>query len=91
MAREQPMREARLKSALKVSAETQPPRRVRGSITVQSVKKHALDTFGTLQKAEHWLNRPNPLFSGKTPRQILQADPSLVEAELVRIDYGVYA
>lgn len=60
-------------------------------VTAQSVEKHAHDTFGTLEKAEHWLNRPNPLFDGKTPRQVLQADPYWVEAELVRIDYGVYA
>lgn len=60
-------------------------------VTAESVEKHALDTFGTVEKAEHWLNRPNPLFSGKTPRQVLRADPSWVEAALVRIDYGVYA
>jgi Protein of unknown function (DUF2384) len=61
------------------------------TVTAQSVEEHALDTFGTVEKAEHWLNRPNPLFSGKTPRQVLRVDPSWVEAALVRIDYGVYA
>lgn len=60
-------------------------------MTVESAEKHVLDTFGTPEKAEHWLSRPNPLFGGKTPRQVLQADPSWVEAALVRIDNGVYA
>ena len=65
--------------------------RTRQPITAQFVTKHALDTFGTVEKAEHWLNRPNPLLHGKTPFQIMQADPSGVEAALVRIDHGVYA
>jgi uncharacterized protein (DUF2384 family) len=55
-----------------------------------SVAAHALATFGTPEKAEHWLNRPNPLFQGKTPRQVIEVDLVGVEAELVRIDHGVY-
>ncbi len=61
------------------------------SITARSVTEHAQDTFGTSEKAAHWLNRPNRLFDGKTPRQVMRVDPASVEAELVRIDYGVYA
>lgn len=34
-------------------------------ITAQSVKAHALDTFGSAEKAEHWMSRPNPLFHPK--------------------------
>jgi uncharacterized protein (DUF2384 family) len=60
------------------------------AITFRSVQAHALDTFGSAEKAEHWMNRPNPLFRGKTPKQVLESDPSSVESELVRIDYGVY-
>ena len=60
------------------------------SVKARSVEEHAVDTFGTVEKARHWFNRPNPIFGGKTPQQVLQADPSRVEAELVRIDYGVY-
>ena len=59
-------------------------------ITAQSVEAHALDTFGSAVKAEHWLSRPNPVFQGKTPRQIIKVEPSAVEAALVRIDHGVY-
>lgn len=60
------------------------------AITAQSVKAHALDTFGSAEKAEHWMNRPNPLLDRKTPLQVIECDPSSVEAALVRIDYGVY-
>jgi uncharacterized protein (DUF2384 family) len=59
-------------------------------ITAQSIKAHALDTFGTAEKAEHWMSRPNPLFHRKTPLRVIQSDPSSVEAELVRIDHGFY-
>lgn len=60
------------------------------AITAQSVKAHALDTFGSAEKAEHWMSRPNSLLHRKTPLQVIQSDPSSVEAALVRIDYGVY-
>jgi uncharacterized protein (DUF2384 family) len=59
-------------------------------ISRTSIAAHALATFGTAGKAEHWMNRPNPLFQGKTPRQVIEFDLVAVEAELVRIDHGVY-
>jgi uncharacterized protein (DUF2384 family) len=59
-------------------------------ITRESVSAHALETFGSSEKAQHWLNRPNPLFQGKTPAEVVKIDPMLIEAELVRIDHGVY-
>jgi uncharacterized protein (DUF2384 family) len=61
------------------------------AITSKSVAEHARDTFGTKEKAAHWMNRPNALFGGKAPIQVIKVDPISVEAELVRIDYGVYA
>jgi uncharacterized protein (DUF2384 family) len=61
-----------------------------GDISRGSVAAHALATFGSLEKAQHWMNRPNPLFDGKTPSQMLASDLIDVEAELVRIDHGVY-
>jgi len=64
--------------------------RERKEISPDSVAAHALATFGTSEKAEHWLNRANPLFQGKTPRQVIEFDLVGVEAELVRIDHGVY-
>ena len=60
------------------------------TITARSVKAHALDTFGSEKKAGHWMNRPNGLLGGKTPLQVVESDPSQVEAALIRIDHGVY-
>lgn len=74
-----------------ISRESSPSTASEKNITMQSVRLHALDTFGTAKKSELWLNRTNPLFNGKTPLEVAKADPSWVEAELVRIDYGVYA
>jgi uncharacterized protein (DUF2384 family) len=65
-------------------------RRRSGELSRDSVAAHALATFGTPEKAQHWMNRPNPLFHGKTPAQVIEFDLVEVEAELVRIDHGVY-
>jgi RNA polymerase sigma-70 factor, ECF subfamily len=51
---------------------------------------HAAETFGSAEKADHWLNRPNHVFQGRTPRATLATDPQSVEIELSRIDHGVY-
>jgi uncharacterized protein (DUF2384 family) len=59
-------------------------------VTAETVKAHALEAFGNAGKAEHWIQRPNRLFQGRTPLQMLQTDPRSVEAELVRIEHGVY-
>jgi len=56
----------------------------------ESIAVHALDTFGSPEKASHWMNRPNPLFQGKAPVEMIEFDIVGVEAELVRIDHGVY-
>ena len=62
----------------------------RQEISPASIDAHALATFGSMEKARHWMNRPNPLFQGKTPAQVMRTDPVGVEAELVRIDHGIY-
>lgn len=59
----------------------------------EPILRHALDTFGSEEKALHWLERANPLLGGSTPIEILQTDPArreLVEDELTRIDHGVF-
>lgn len=64
---------------------------VRGrEISRDSVAAHALATFGSPEKVQHWMNRRNPLFHGKTPAEVVEFDLVGVEAELVRIDHGVY-
>lgn len=58
--------------------------------TRESVAGHALATLGSPEKAEHWMNRPSPLFHGRTPAQVIEVDLVGLEAELGRIDHGVY-
>ncbi len=53
------------------------------------VLAHAVDTFGTWERAKAWLNRPNRVFGNQTALQVLTQDPSAVEEELVRIDHGM--
>ena len=58
----------------------------------QEVIMHAFETFGSEERAWHWLERPN-LFAGAAPIDILQTDPGiyeLVEDELMRTNYGVF-
>lgn len=56
----------------------------------ESVSKHALETFGTNEKLESWMNRRNPIFGNATPREMIALDPRAVEVELTRIDHGIY-
>jgi len=46
--------------------------------------------FGDVEKTDHWLRRPNRLFQGRSPLEMLEVDTAAVEAELVRIEHGVY-
>ena len=59
-------------------------------ISPELIAAHALATFGSAEKARHWMNRPNPFFQGRKPIQVMRTDAVAVEAELVRIDHGVY-
>jgi hypothetical protein len=72
------------------TVESNPARGSGGSLSRDSIAAHALVTFGSPEKAQHWMKRPNPLFHGKTPAQVIEFDLVGVEAELVRIDHGVY-
>ena len=61
-----------------------------GGHTDVAVLAHAHETFGSQEKANHWLRRPNHVFQGRTPLEVVGSDPQAVEIELTRIDYGVY-
>jgi hypothetical protein len=61
-----------------------------GSHTDAAVLAHAFETFGSREKANHWLRRPNRVFQGRTPLEAVASDPEAVEIELTRIDDGVY-
>jgi putative toxin-antitoxin system antitoxin component (TIGR02293 family) len=54
---------------------------------------HAVDTFGTEERASRWMRISLSELGNRTPEEILMDDPknSEVEAILTRIDYGVYS
>ena len=69
------------------------PGRVEVPPEAQEILTHAFETFGSAEKAWHWLERPNTLFAGASPLHLLQTDPAqyeLIDDELTRIDYGVF-
>jgi len=53
---------------------------------------HAVDTFGTEERALCWLRQPLAELGERTPERVLIDNPQsdAVEAILARIDYGVY-
>jgi putative toxin-antitoxin system antitoxin component (TIGR02293 family) len=54
--------------------------------------QHALDTFGTEERALRWMRQPLAELGERTPEEVLMEDgqSEAVEAILARIDYGVY-
>jgi uncharacterized protein (DUF2384 family) len=75
-----------LRTVTRTQRETSLPKQV----TAKTVRAHALEAFGNVEKTDHWLRRPNQLFQGLSPLQVLELDPAAVEAEIVRIEHGVY-
>ena len=60
----------------------------------EPIVQHALEAFGSEEKAWHWLERATPLFDGDTPIGILRTDRSryeLVDDELTKIEHGVFS
>jgi uncharacterized protein (DUF2384 family) len=60
----------------------------------EPIVQHALEAFGSEEKAWHWLERANPLFGGNSPIEILRTDRSryeLVDDELTKIEHGVFS
>jgi len=62
-------------------------------VRVARVMAHAIDTFGTEQKASIWLRTPNLVLMNQVPLDLLDTDAGIHEVETVlgRIDYGVYS
>ena len=54
--------------------------------------RHAVDTFGTEERAMRWMRQPLAQLGERTPERVLVEDSGsdAVEAVLSRIDYGVY-
>jgi uncharacterized protein (DUF2384 family) len=56
-----------------------------------STWRHAIDTFGTEDRAMQWMRQPLAELGEATPEEALRDRRSnAVEAVLSRIDYGVY-
>ena len=53
---------------------------------------HAVDTFGTEERALRWMRQPLAELGERAPEPVLLEDrqSDAVEAILARIDYGVY-
>ena len=65
---------------------SEPPlkqRKGKGKAIYDRVMSHAFETFGEESKAIHWLSRPNHLFAGRTPAEVLETEPESVEQELI--------
>ena len=56
------------------------------------VWRHAVDTFGTEERALRWMRQALAELGERTPEHVLLDYPrsDAVEAILARIDYGVY-
>jgi putative toxin-antitoxin system antitoxin component (TIGR02293 family) len=54
--------------------------------------QHAVDTFGTEERALRWMRQPLAELDERTPEEVLLegGQSGAVEAILTRIDYGVY-
>ena len=63
------------------------------TMRVARVFAQAKDTFGTKEKASHWLQSPNRALRGAVPLELLDTDAGAqsVHTILLRIDYGVYS
>jgi putative toxin-antitoxin system antitoxin component (TIGR02293 family) len=65
------------------------------ALAAPAVWAHALDTFGTEERAARWMRMPLAELGNRTPEEVLvNALPdseNTVEAILTRIDYGVYS
>ena len=58
------------------------------------VCRHAIEVFGSCEKADHWLSSPLPILGGMAPIAILldEADGAeRVDTILTRIEYGVFS
>jgi putative toxin-antitoxin system antitoxin component (TIGR02293 family) len=75
---------------------TQPIRSVRIiSMSVATISptvwQHALDLFGSEQKAARWMATRLSELQERTPEEVINETPDAVEAILDRIEYGVFS
>ena len=53
----------------------------------------ATDTFGSREKAEEWLRRPNRALSGRRPEDVLETDDGALKVAQVlgRLAHGLFS
>jgi uncharacterized protein (DUF2384 family) len=56
-----------------------------------TVWQHALDLFGSEQKAARWKATRLSELQERTPEEVINETPDAVEAILDRIEYGVFS
>ena len=63
------------------------------SVRMRRLFEHAREVFDDEADTRTWFSTPNPALSGQPPLSLVDtdADARLVEAVLVRIEFGVYA
>ena len=63
------------------------------AVKAPAIWAHAVDTFGTEERALRWMRIRLAELEDRTPEEVLLVDPQNkeVEAILTRIDYGVYS
>jgi putative toxin-antitoxin system antitoxin component (TIGR02293 family) len=61
------------------------------AMVAPKIWRHALDTFGSEERALRWMRQPLAELGESTPERVLLEDrrSEAVEAILSRIDYGV--
>lgn len=64
-----------------------------GALRLMRVSELADRVFGNPEKAQRWLRKPCRALEGVVPVDLLESETGahLVEEELHRIDYGIYA
>jgi putative toxin-antitoxin system antitoxin component (TIGR02293 family) len=58
-----------------------------------NILAHALDTFGSTETADSWLDTPNAALRNQKPRTLANTAEGArqVEEVLTRIDYGIFS
>lgn len=62
------------------------------ALRLARISAEADRVFGDPSKADRWLRRPNPVFHGKTPLELLKTEigGNMVETLLHQIDHGIF-
>ena len=80
-------------SKLETATAASMPEKACNLIRLFEIKPLAERIFGDEQKAETWLNRTNPSFSGQKPIDLLKDElgTALVREALEQIDHGIFS